>query len=150
MVPQVAYALAIYGVLADLGLLGTYVGLVLSHVAIAFPLVIVVVRAAIVRLPRDLELVAMTLGASRAQAWTGITLRLLAPAIATGALFALIASFDEAVFVSFVGGPGLVTLPKAIFDSVRLGVDPAITAIATGLMLVTAAVLLVAEWLRKR
>jgi ABC-type spermidine/putrescine transport system permease subunit II len=53
------------------------------------------------------------------------------------------------VFVSFLSGPGLVTLPKAIFDSVRLGLDPAITAIAALLMAVTAVVLVAANWLRR-
>jgi len=39
-------------------------------------------------------------------------------AILSGALLAFLTSFDEAVFASFLSGPGLITLPKAIFDSV--------------------------------
>jgi ABC-type spermidine/putrescine transport system permease subunit II len=91
----------------------------------------------------------MTLGASRTRAWIGISLRLLLPTILSGALLAFLTSFDEAVFASFLSGPGLITLPKAIFDSVRLGVDPVITAIATLLMLFTALVLAVATRLRR-
>jgi ABC-type spermidine/putrescine transport system permease subunit II len=41
-------------------------------------------------------------------------------------------------------------LPKAIFDSVRLGIDPAITAISTLLMAFTALVLGAATMMRNR
>ena len=44
------------------------------------------------------------------------SLRLLAPTVISGALLAFLTSFDEAVFANFLAGPGLVTLPKAIFE----------------------------------
>ncbi|MGE0007429.1 MAG: ABC transporter permease [Parvibaculaceae bacterium] len=150
LIPHVAYAVGMYGVIADAGLVATRTGLILSHVAITFPLIFLLVSAGIMRISEDLELVAMTLGSSRIRAWIGITLRLLLPAIGSGALLAFVTSFDEAVFASFLGGPGLVTLPKAIFDSVLLGVDPVITAIATILIFSTGAVIGCASWLQRR
>jgi ABC-type spermidine/putrescine transport system permease subunit II len=150
IVPISAYAVALYGVYAWLGLLGTAPSIVLAHTVLAFPLVLIVTSAALNRIPRELELVAMTLGASRPQAWVGITGRLLLPALVTGFVFAFLASFDEAVFINFLGGPGLVTLPKAIFDSVRFGIDPVITAIATLLMLASASVVGAAALLERR
>lgn len=150
LIPHVAYAVGMYGVIGDANLIATRTGLVLSHVAITFPLVFLVVSASIVRIPQELELVAMTLGAARYRAWLGITLRLLVPATAAGALLAFVTSFDEPVFASFLGGPGLVTLPKAIFDSVLLGVDPVITAIATILIVATAAVIGCVHWLQRQ
>lgn len=148
VIPISAYAVAMYGVFAQLRLLGTYAGLVIANTVIAFPLTLVVVAAAMSRVPRELELAAMSAGASRGRAWVGITLRLLAPAVLAGAVLAFITSFDEAVFINFLGGAGQVTLPKAIFDSVRFGVDPVITAIATLLMVATSALLLVAQRLQ--
>ena len=150
IVPISAYAVAMYGVYAIFGLIGTTLGIILAHTVLAFPLVLIVTTAALGRIPREIELVAMTLGASRLQAWIGITGRLLIPALITGFVFAFLASFDEAVFINFLGGPGLVTLPKAIFDSVRFGVDPLITAIATLLMLVSATVVGVSTSLEQR
>lgn len=150
IVPISAYAVAMYGLYALLGLLGTTPGIILSHTVLAFPLVLIVTTAALSRIPRELELVAMTLGASRPRAWLGITGRLLIPALITGFVFAFLTSFDEAVFITFLGGPGLVTLPKAIFDSVRFGVDPVITAIATLLMLVSVTVVGIAAWMEQR
>jgi ABC-type spermidine/putrescine transport system permease subunit II len=150
LIPHVAYAVGMYGVIADARLIATRTGLVLAHVAITFPLIFLVVSASIMRIAEELELVAMTLGASRPRAWAGITVRLLVPAIGAGALLAFVTSFDEPVFASFLGGPGLVTLPKAIFDSVLLGIDPVITAIATILIVCTAAVIGGAHWLQRR
>jgi len=139
LIPISAYAVAMYGVFVQLHLLGTRLGLIVADSVLAVPLVLVVLGGSLLRVPRDLELAAMSLGARRWRAWVGITLRILVPALLTGYLFAFLTSFDEAVFVTFLGGPGLVTLPKAIFDSVRFGVDPTITAIAALLMLITAA-----------
>jgi ABC-type spermidine/putrescine transport system permease subunit II len=150
LIPHVAYAVGMYGVIADLHLIATRTGLILSHIAITFPLVFLVVSASITRIPEELELVAMTLGASRMRAWIGVTIPLLVPAIAAGALMTFVTSFDEPVFASFLGGPGLVTLPKAIFDSVLLGIDPVITAIATILIVFTGAAIGCVNWLQRR
>lgn len=149
LLPGVAYAVALYAMYAQFHIVGTTVGLILADSVIALPFVVVIVGAAIKRVPPDLELVAMSLGASRARALIGITFRLTLPAIAAAFVLAFLAAFDEATFVNFVGGPDLVTLPKAIFDSLRLGVDPLITGIATILMALTGVTMLLAVWLRR-
>jgi ABC-type spermidine/putrescine transport system permease subunit II len=141
VIPISAYAVAIYGVFAQVGLLGTYVGLVLANVTLAVPVMLLVTSAAMSRIPAELELAAMVAGASRARAWVGITARLLAPAIVAGTVLAFMTSLDEAVFINFLGGPGQETLPRAILDSVRYGLDPVITAIATLLMAATSVVM---------
>jgi len=144
IIPISAFAVAMYGVMADFGLLGTYAGLVLANTVLALPLMLVVTSAALSRIPVELELAAMVTGASRARAWFGITLRLLAPAMIGGFVLAVVTSFDEAVFINFIGGPGLTTLPKAILDSARLGVDPVIMAVATLLMVATSILMILA------
>jgi ABC-type spermidine/putrescine transport system permease subunit II len=138
IIPISAYAVALYGTFVNFGLLGTLQGLVIAHALLSVPLVLIVVGAAIDRIPAELELAAMSLGASRLRAWIGITIPLLTPALIAAFILGLVTSFDEAVFVSFLGGPGLETLPKAIFDSIRFGSDAVITAIATILVVVTA------------
>lgn len=148
LLPSVAYAVAMYTFFLQIGFVGHPLGLMFVHVVLGLPFVIIIVGAALNRLPRELELVAMTLGAPRWRATLGITVRLLVPALAATFIFTFIHSFDEATFVNFVGGPGTVTLPKAIFDSVRTGIDPLITAIATLLMVSTALVMLIATYWR--
>jgi ABC-type spermidine/putrescine transport system permease subunit II len=140
VVPAVAYAVAMYGFLAQIGMLGSYWGLVFADCMLVIPFVVIVIESSLLKISRDLELVAMTLGASRRRAIVGITLRLLMPAIAASFLLCFITNFDEAVFVNFLAGPGLTTLPKGIFDSLRTGLDPSITAVATCLMILSTAV----------
>lgn len=149
VIPVSAYAVGMYAVFAQLDLLGQKPGIVLAHIVHGLPLVVIVLATSLDQIRPDLELAAMTMGASRLRAWSGITLRLLAPSIIAAFLFGFISSFDEAVFITFLGGPGLVTLPKFIFDSVQYSVDPAITAMATLLMLATTALMLSATALRK-
>jgi len=149
IIPISAYAVGMYAVFAQLDLLGEKPGIVLAHIVHGLPLVVIVLSTSLEQIKPDLELAAMTMGASRLRAWTGVTLRLLTPSIAAAFLFGFISSFDEAVFITFLGGPGLVTLPKYIFDSVQYSVDPAITAMATLLMLATTALMLLGTALRK-
>ena len=150
LAPSVAYAVALYGLFADLRLLGSFGGLLLVHVTLALPFVLLITGAAIARVPRELELAALSLGASRSRAWRDITLRLLLPAVVASFIFAFVVSFDEAIVTSFLSGIGFVTLPVAIFSSVRFGVDPVITAIATLLTAATALLLLIYGLLRRR
>lgn len=144
VLPASAYAVAMYGVFVQTGLLGTYVGLVLADLTLAIPVMLLVTSPALTRIPEELELAAMVAGASRARASLEITVRLLAPAILAGAVLAFMASFDESVFINFLGGPGQETLPRAILDSVRFGLEPVVTAIATLLILGTSAAMIFA------
>jgi ABC-type spermidine/putrescine transport system permease subunit II len=138
LVPGLTYALALYSLYASIGLLGTKIGLVIAHTLIALPFVTLIIGAALQRIPVELEQAALSLGAGRWRTYRKITLRLLAPGIATAFIFAFLASFDEAVFVSFLAGPSFTTLQLEIFHSLQFGLDPAITAIAALLTAVTA------------
>jgi ABC-type spermidine/putrescine transport system permease subunit II len=144
VLPVSAYAVAMYGVFAQTGLLGSYIGLVLADLTLAIPVMLLVTSPALSRIPEEFELAAMVAGASRARAWLQITVRLLTPAILAGAVLAFMSSFDESVFINFLGGPGQETLPRAILDSVRFGLEPVVTAIATLLILGTSAAMIFA------
>jgi ABC-type spermidine/putrescine transport system permease subunit II len=150
IVPVSAYAVALYGMFAKLGLIAEFDGMVIAHTILAVPLSLILFDSAMASLKPELELVAMTLGASRRQAWSSITLRLLMPTFGASLVFAFLTSFDEAVLVNFLGGGVFVTLPKGIFDAVRFGVDPLVSAIATLLIIVTAALAAVTIAIQRR
>jgi ABC-type spermidine/putrescine transport system permease subunit II len=141
LVPSIAYAVALYSLLAQARLLGRFEGLLAVHITLALPYVLLIAGAAITRVPRELEMAALSLGATRPRAWLDVTLRLLVPAIVASWVFAFIGSFDETIITSFLAAGGYVTLPVAIFSNVRYGVDPVITAIATLLTAGTALLL---------
>jgi ABC-type spermidine/putrescine transport system permease subunit II len=137
ILPVSAYAVAMFVVYSSAGLRGTEVGIILMNAVLAIPLVVLIGGASLRQVSGDLELVANTLGASKFRAWAGVTLPMILPAVLASFAAAFQTGFEEAVFIDFLGGPGLKTLPKAISDSVRYGSDPVITAIAATLVIVT-------------
>ena len=129
------------------GLLGTRLQLglgsiSLSHIAFNISFVAVVVRARLSQMDSSLEEAAADLYATRWKTFRRVTLPLIMPGVAGGALLALTLSLDDVVVTSFVTGPGSTTLPVYVFGLVKRGVSPLINAVST-LMLV-ASMLLVA------
>lgn len=149
VLPAAAYAVAMYIFFVEVGVLYKAGTLILVYVALSLPLVMLIVGAALRRISPDLELVAMTLGASRTRASIGITVRLLMPAIAASFVFCFIHAFDEATFINFIGGAQNITFPRAIIFSIENGLDPVVNAIATLLMLMTGLLVTAATFLRR-
>lgn len=114
----------------------------LSHIAFNISFVTVVVRARLGQLDPRLEEAAADLYASRWQAFRRVTLPLIAPGVAGGALLALTISLDDVVITNFVSGPGSTTLPVYVFGLVRRGVTPLINAVSV--IMLTASMVLVA------
>lgn len=141
LIPVSAYAVALYGSFSIFGILGTETGIVLSHVLLALPVATIILVTGLTKIPANLDQVATTLGAQPWQATLSITGRLLLPTAAAAFIAAFLTSFDEAVFVSFLGGIGITTLPAAIFESLRFGLDPAVTAIGALLLALNAALI---------
>lgn len=144
LMPAVAYVVALYVIYLKLGWTGRLAPLILAEAIVASPVAFLIMRAALQRIPPQLDYVAMSLGASRLRALWDVSATLLRPAMLVGALFALIHVFNDAVFVTFLGGPGTVTVSKAIFDALELAVDPAIAALSAVFIVVMAAVITVA------
>lgn len=130
LLPVTAYGVALFAMFAQLRIVGSFWGLALAHAMLAIPFVIIVGGIGLRNVPQDLELVAVTLGASRMRAWFGITVRIAAASLVAGFVMAFLASFEEAVVVSFVGGANTLTLPKRILDALQWGSEPVITAVA--------------------
>lgn len=148
VLPAAAYAVAMYIFFVEIDVLYKPGTLILVYVALSLPLVMLIVGASLRRISPDLELVAMTLGASRFRASVGITVRLLMPAIAATFLFCFIHAFDEATFINFIGGSENITFPRAIIFSIENGLDPVVNAISTLLMVATGLLVTAATYLR--
>ena len=140
IVPYVIVGLAVYAVALDLGLTETTLGFVLVHTALAVPYVVVSVAAALASFDRRLEQAAMSLGASPSVTFLKVTLPLIAPSVASGALFSFITSWDEVVVSLFLSGPEVTTLPVRMWSGVRVQIDPTVAAISTMLLLITISV----------
>lgn len=123
----------------------------IAHITFAMAYVTVVVQSRLAGFDDTLEEAALDLGARPATVFFRITLPLILPAILSGWLLAFTLSWDDVVISQFVAGPGSSTLPMVIFSKVRLGVSPDVNALATIMVLIVAAgVLVSALWMRHR
>jgi ABC-type spermidine/putrescine transport system permease subunit II len=116
----------------------------IAHITFCISYVAIVVRARALSLDPRLEEAARDLGASAWGAFRHVTLPLIAPAVAAGAMLTFALSFDDLIVTSFNSGPGSSTLPIYIYSSIRFGVSPQINAISTIIVAVVAVALAIA------
>ncbi len=150
IVPGVVSALGYYGFLSLVHLVGTRSGMIVAHSVLSIPIAFLVLTATLKGFDRNLERAAMNAGAGPLRAFWFVTLPVLRPGILVGALFAFLHSFNEAVVAIFIAGRDASTLPKKMFESIRLESDPVIAVVST---LLTGAVflgVLVSVFIRRR
>jgi putative spermidine/putrescine transport system permease protein len=150
VVPVVITAVGVYFFFAQFELNATYTGLILAQTALGAPFVVITVSATLRGYDPTLSRAAASLGAGPLTTFFRVTLPLIGPGVASGALFAFATSFDEVVIVLLVGGPEQRTLPREMFSGIRENISPTIIAAATILIVVAAALLAVLELLRRR
>jgi putative spermidine/putrescine transport system permease protein len=139
VVPAVVSALGYYSFLSPLRLVGTHAGMIIAHSVLSIPVAFLAIAAALKGFDRNLERAAMSAGAGPLRTFLWVTLPVLRPGILVGALFAFLHSFNEAVVAIFIAGRDASTLPKKMFESIRLESDPVIAVVST---LLTGAVLI--------
>ena len=150
IVPVILVAVGSYFFLAPLALTSSYTGLILAHTVIAVPFVVVPVLTALELLDPNLARAAAACGAAPATAFWRVTLPAIAPALASGALFAFAASFDDVVIALLIAGPEQRTLPRELLSGTRENLDPTIMAAATVLIAFSTVLLLGLSALQKR
>lgn len=129
-VPIIVTAISMYALLLKLQLQGTIVGLVIAHTVVALPFVVSSMNAGLESLNNNFEDAAVNLGASRFRAFINVTLPLLKGSISSAILFAFLTSFDEIAVTLFITGPRVVTIPKKMWDGIRLQIEPTIASLS--------------------
>jgi putative spermidine/putrescine transport system permease protein len=151
IIPVILIGIGAFLLYARLGINNTITGLVLAHTVLAIPLVALTVLSGLKTYDMNQELVARSLGASRLRAFFFITVPQIRFSIVSGALFAFITSFDEAVVSFFISGGETSTLTRRMFSALRDQIDPTIAAISTCLIILSVVLITLAQVLgRKR
>ena len=135
---------------SGLGLAHTHIGLILAHAALGTPFVVITVTATLSGFDTNLTRAGANLGAGPWRIFRRVQLPLIAPGVASGALFAFATSFDEVVTVLFMGGLEQRTIPRQMWAGIREQISPAILAVATMLIAFALGLIATVEWLRKR
>jgi len=150
IVPLIISAAGMFFFYSRIGLQGTHIGVILAHAALATPFVVITVTATLTGFDHSLTRAAASLGSSPTHTFFHVTVPLITPGVISGALFAFITSFDEVVVVLFVGSYKQRTIPWQMFSGIREEISPTIMAVATILIIVSVALLVFLELLRRR
>jgi ABC-type glycerol-3-phosphate transport system permease component len=115
MFPLVVLIIPLFVVMKALGLLDSWLGLVVAYLSFTTPLAVWLLRSFFETIPRDLEEAAMTDGATRFGAMVRVIFPLAGPGLAATAIFSFIAAWNEFLFaLTFVKKENLRTLPVAL------------------------------------
>jgi putative spermidine/putrescine transport system permease protein len=150
MVPLILFAVAAYFLFAQLGLVNTLTGLVLTDTVLTIPFVMVTVAAGLNSYDMNQERVAQSLGASRLRAFLTVTLPQIRFSVITGAILAFLGAFDEVIIATFLSAGENATLTARMFASLRDEVDPTIAAVSTLMTALTMGLPLIAQMFRLR
>lgn len=149
IVPRMIIAVGMFYFFARVGLVGTWIGLVLGHTVVAVPYVVMTMMAVLRNYDTRLDLAAQSLGASPLATLRHVTFPILAAGLLSSFLFAFATSFDELTISLFASGGLSSTLPKQFWDEVTLQLSPVIAAVSTCLFVFIAALIWLADRLRR-
>ena len=131
MVPHIVLALGYYAFFSPVGLTNSHFGVIIAHTCVSVPVAFLIVSATLKGFDRNLERAAMSAGAGPLRTFFHVTLPVLRPGFLVASLFAFIHSFDETVIAIFIAGRDASTLPRKMYESVRLEADPVLAVVST-------------------
>ncbi len=150
MTPHIIIAVSLFLFYTQLGLTGSFLGIILAHTVLGVPFVMISALAGLQKFDMTLMRAARSLGGSPWFCYRTVMLPILRPAIVAGMLFAFITSFDEIVVVLFLAGPEHITLPIRLFEGIRDELTPIVISAAVIMILISVGSMGLVEWLRRR
>lgn len=148
--PSIVLVSPLFGLFSRIGLLNTYLGLILPHTALTLPLTIWLLTATFREVPPDTLAAAEIDGCTPGQALWRVGLPLAAPGLATAGILTFIYSWNEFLFALSLAGAGevrTVTVAIALFPG--LGEFPW-GEIAAASLIVTAPLVFLVLLLQRR
>ncbi|MBD9040251.1 MAG: ABC transporter permease [Collinsella aerofaciens] len=144
VIPEIVMGISLLLVYVKVGVPRGMVGLIIAHVTFCVSFVIFNIRARLDGYDPSLEEASMDLGANRLVTFFKVTLPMLAPGIAGGALLSFTLSIDDVVVSYFVYGQDL-TFPLKVMQSIKGGVVPDVNALSTLILLGTVAIVVITQ-----
>ena len=145
MVPEIVTAVAVLIFFSAISLNWGLGNVIIAHITFCIPFAFMPIRARLEGMDTSLEQAARDLYASEWETFRYVTVPLLMPGIAAGAMLSFVISMDDFIITLMVGGAGSTTLPVYIYSMIRRGLTPEINAVCTVLLAVSIA-LVTAYW----
>lgn len=114
MLPVVLLIIPLFVLMRRLGLLDTHLGVILGHATFAIPFSTWLLTSYLASIPKELDEAAAIDGASRLQTLRLVLLPLLAPGIATTAVYVFLTSWNEYLFAMMLSGERVRTVTVAL------------------------------------
>ncbi|MHC1787831.1 MAG: carbohydrate ABC transporter permease [Christensenellales bacterium] len=115
ILPPIAFALPLYILMSDAGLLSTRIPLILSHLLINIPFIVWFMITFFEALPLEVEESAAVDGASEHQLFTRIVIPQVLPGLTAVSILAFMTSWNEYLYAAiFVQSPSQFTIPLAL------------------------------------
>ncbi|WP_085909460.1 ABC transporter permease [Kiloniella majae] len=150
IVPLIIAAAGMFFFYSKLGIAQSYIGLILAHTALGTPFVVITVTATLSGFDHTLIKAGASLGATPTYTFFRVTMPLIMTGVISGALFAMMTSFDEVIVAIFIAGVEQRTIPLQMWSGIREQISPTILAVATILITFSVIMLSTVEILRRR
>jgi spermidine/putrescine transport system permease protein len=134
--PEVVMGSSLLTLFVSLGIPLGRTTILIAHIMFCLSYVVVTVKARIAGLDPRLEQAAADLYATELQTFRRITLPLVAPGIAAGALLAFSLSFDDYIVTNFNASNASITFPMYVWGAAARGTPVQINVIGTAMFLV--------------
>jgi multiple sugar transport system permease protein len=116
MIPGIAFLVPWFIVFRFLGLLDSYLGLIVAHLVITVPLITWIMIGFFEEVPIELEEAARIDGCSRAGVFLRIALPLVRPGLVSAGILALIFAWNSFLFPLILAGVETKTLPVLVYS----------------------------------
>lgn len=137
VVPGIIVGLALLQLMVLAYALPVTASLLVGHTTLLVPYTVRVVGSSLANLRSDIDDAAVTLGATRLQAFFKVVLPNIRGGVAAAAVLAFVTSFNQVPVSLFLTGPGVSTLPIEMMAYMETSYDPSIAALSTLLVLFT-------------
>jgi len=116
MIPPIVILIPLYVLFRGWNLIGTYSGIILSHLTFTLPYVIWLLYSYMVRIPRELEEAAWIDGCSRFRGVLKVVLPVSLPGLISTGIFAFIGSWNDLIYTLIISGGGVKTVPVKLAE----------------------------------
>ena len=147
--PEVVMGASLLTLFLSMGWPTGYVTILIAHVAFEISFIAMTVRARIRGFDWTLEDAALDLGAGPTRTFFTVTLPLVVPGIVAAAMLSFALSLDDFIITYFVSG-STVTYPLYVNAATKAAVPPQINVLATAILLISLALLVVGTLYRRK
>ena len=149
LIPVIAVAIPYHVIIQTLGLLDTYISLILVYLALTLPFTIWFLTLYFNGIPEDFEDAALIDGCSRFQALVRVVLPMALPGLVAAAAFAFMTSYNEFLFARFLTQSIATHTGPIIISSIAGNPDASYTLISVAMTLGLIPPLILALGLRR-